>query len=182
MKSALVYLCQTSRIPSFKNYYQLWVVKSATVEGGVTERSTPRCSQLACGLRSPSMCNPRMRISQNLNYPVLFLYVIISDLTVCCFFSYCTVMLFLSEHSRVFPVMIWPFLFPFSSPLFSSPLLTFDLSDLETSVDSRCTTDSADSAFIGRRYWFPASFLPFLSSHHPLPPPSTQEERVQIRL
>ncbi|XP_069005951.1 type-1 angiotensin II receptor-associated protein isoform X2 [Embiotoca jacksoni] len=24
--------------------------------------------------------------------------------------------------------------------------------DLETSVDSRCTTDSADSAFIGRRY------------------------------
>lgn len=36
---------------------------------------------------------------------------------------------------------------------FSSSLLTlFDLADLETSVDSRCTTDSADSAFIGRRY------------------------------
>lgn len=66
--------------------------------------------------------------------------------------------------------------------LFSSPLLTFDLSDLETSVDSRCTTDSADSAFIGRRYWFPASFLPFLSSNHPLPSPSTQEVRLQIRL
>lgn len=46
------------------------------------------------------------------------------------------------------------------------PLLTFDLSDFETSVDSRCTTDSADSAFIGRRYW---SLLP--SFHHFPPPP-----------
>lgn len=67
--------------------------------------------------------------------------------------------------------------------LLSSPLLTFDLSDLETSVDSRCTTDSADSAFIARRYWFPASsFLPFLFSNHPLPSSPTQEVRLERRL
>lgn len=30
--------------------------------------------------------------------------------------------------------------------------LISSLLDLETSVDSRCTTDSADSAFFGRRY------------------------------
>lgn len=59
--------------------------------------------------------------------------------------------------------------------------MTFDPSDFETSVDSRCTTDSADSAFFGRRYWFPASaFSPFLSSNHPLPSPPTQEVRFQI--
>lgn len=50
------------------------------------------------------------------------------------------------------------FLSPFSLP--PSRLLTFDLPDFETSVDSRCTTDSADSAFVCRRYWSPA-LLPF---------------------
>lgn len=55
--------------------------------------------------------------------------------------------------------------------LFSCPLLGFDLSEFETSVDSRCTMDSADSAFIGRRYWFlflASPFSPFLSSNRPL--------------
>lgn len=70
-----------------------------------------------------------------------------------------TLFFFQSEHSCcLVSFLLWfDHLSCVSSLLFSSPLLTFDLSDLETSVDSRCTTDSADSAFIGRRYWFPAS-------------------------
>lgn len=67
--------------------------------------------------------------------------------------------------SHVFPVMIWLFVLC----LFSSPLLTFDLSDLETSLDSRCTTDSGDSAFIGRRYWFLASSSFFFFHHFSSP-------------
>lgn len=69
---------------------------------------------------------------------------------------------------HVFPLVIW--LLCLVSFLFS--LLTFDLSDLETSVDSRCTTDSADSAFICRRYWSPASssyFYFFLQSSSSIP-------------
>lgn len=68
-----------------------------------------------------------------------------------------------------------------SSLLFFCPPPTFDLSDLETSFDSRCTTDSADSAFIGRRYWSLASpFSPFLFSSHPIPSSPTEEVRLQI--
>lgn len=91
------------------------------------------------------------------------------------------VSLFLSETLcclSFFPFMIW---FVLCLPHHTPIPLTFDPSDFETSVDSRCTTDSADSAFFGRRYWFPAStFSPFLSSNHPLPSPPTQEVRFQI--
>lgn len=87
-----------------------------------------------------------------------------------------------------------PMCFPFlSSPLLSSPsspssrlppfppslppLSAAHLSDLETSVDSRCTTDSADSAFIGRRYWFlPSPFYHFCSQIILLRPPHTRSK------
>lgn len=86
--------------------------------------------------------------------------------------------------------MCFPFL---SSPLLSSPsspssrlppfppslppLSAAHLSDLETSVDSRCTTDSADSAFIGRRYWFlPSPFYHFCSQIILLRPPHTRSK------
>lgn len=92
-----------------------------------------------------------------------------------------------------------PMCFPFlSSPLLSSPsspssrlppfppslppLSAAHLSDLETSVDSRCTTDSADSAFIGRRYWFlPSPFYHFCSQIILLRPP-TPEVSLQVKL
>ena len=129
------------------------------------------------------------RVSQP-TFPRPFLHVIVSILTVCPAVCH-TLMLFILKPRVVscFSVMIWPFVSSFSSLLFSSllfssllfssPLLTFDLSDFETSVDSRCTTDSADSAFV-RRYWFLASsflffffFFLHLSSpiilFHPLP-------------
>ena len=108
----------------------------------------------------------------SLNVPVLFLHVVISLLSV----SVCHVL------SHIIFLLWFDYLSCVSS-LFSSLLLTFDFSDLETSVDSRCTTDSADSAFIGRRYWFLASsFLPFLFSNHLLPSSPTQEVRLHIRL
>lgn len=78
---------------------------------------------------------------------------------------------FLSDFSFCLKI-VWC-LFFFS--LLNTPpsLLTSDLPDFETSVDSRCTTDSADSAFVCRRYWSLASSLsPFLSSNHQLPSPS----------
>lgn len=92
-------------------------------------------------------------------------------------------MLFLSETLCRLVFFCYDLIWFDLSSLLLFPLLTFDLSDFETSVDSRCTTDSADSAFIGRRYWFLASsFSPFLSSNHPLPSPPTQEVRLQISL
>lgn len=119
-------------------------------------------------------------MSLNPDFPAFFfLHVIIPALTVRHALSHDTVMF--SEVNTC--VVLWCSCYVLTIwLLLSSPLLTFDLSDLETSVDSRCTTDSADSAFIGRRYWFLASFLPFLSSSHPLPSPSIQEVRSQIRL
>lgn len=109
--------------------------------------------------------------------PWSFPHLVIYNLTVCCL-SNCIVTITVTRVNSFFHcfAVIW------SSSLLFSSLLTFDLSDLETSVESRCTTDSADSAFIGRRYWsLASSSSPFLSSS-PLPSSSTQEVRLQIWL
>lgn len=60
-------------------------------------------------------------------------------------------------------------------------LLTCDLWDFETSVDSRCSTDSADSAFISCRYWSSAlSISPFPSSN--LLPPNSPEKEIRLQV